>query len=89
MIINSDKMAKIILLIQLIFGTMFHLYGALLYRVGADSSATGAFGRIFLFLLLIIMWTTYIKQDLVSNLLKKVLPKTEDSLNSEEPQPEN
>jgi hypothetical protein len=75
MLLDKDEKARLFLLIQLIFATAFHLYGALIFRVGSEGSATGGFGRLFTFLFLVIMWVAYFKESLVITLIDKYLPK--------------
>jgi hypothetical protein len=74
-LLDNDKKARIFLLIQLIFAQVFHLYGALVFRVGSEGSATGGFGRLFTFLFLVLMWIAYFKESLVVSLIDKYLPK--------------
>lgn len=74
MLVKKDAVARKVLLIQVILGTLVHLYGALLYRFGSEGTTTGGFGRIYLFILLVLMWVTYFKKDLVSSVISKFVP---------------
>lgn len=84
MLLDKDKRARTMLLIQVIFATAFHLYGALVFRIGSEGSATGGFGRLFTFLFLVIMWVAYFKESLVVTLIDKYLPKKNLEIESKE-----
>ncbi len=73
MLIGKEVLPKRMLLIQSIFATLFHLYGALVFRVGSEGAATGGFGRIFLFLIIVLMWVNYIKPNIVSSLIDRLV----------------
>lgn len=74
MIIDKQKIARIVLLIQVILGTLFHFYGVLIFRVGSEGNASGGFGRIWTLFFIVILWVMYVKPDLVTSLLQKVIP---------------
>jgi len=69
--------AKKVLLVQAIIATLVFLYGVMLYRFGAEDTATAGFGKHLEFILLIIIWFTYVKEALTISLINKFILKTE------------
>ena len=80
MLMDKEVLPKRMLLIQSIFATLFHLYGALVFRVGSEGAATGGFGRIFLFLILVLMWVNYVKPKIVPSLIGRFLPNHQEEI---------
>ena len=74
---EKEKVAKKVLLVQLIIGTLAFLYGVLVYRVGFPSTATSGFGKHLAWFLLLVMWFTYVKENLTLSLIKKYITKDE------------
>ena len=68
-ILENEKWLKKILLVQLVFATLFHLYGALMLRVGSEGTATGAFGRIWTFVFLVLMYLQYVKPQILEGFI--------------------
>jgi len=80
-LIDQEKRARQVLLVQFLTGLIFHLYGALIMRVGSEGSATGGFGRTLLFILLVLMAVSYFKPKLLDSIISKYIikePQTEE-----------
>ncbi|MBU1144556.1 MAG: hypothetical protein KJ971_01690 [Firmicutes bacterium] len=73
-LISKDKMAKKILLGQVIISSLIYVYGLLLYLVGLPEASVG-FSLVFELLLIGLMWFMYFKEDMVSHILKKYIIK--------------